>query len=77
MIGVADNQAKHLREWPRTGAMLSAGMWDVAGLDSRVLEGLEFMKPASVRAAMSAAGQVTVDGQGAARLAERIRRQNV
>ena len=72
MIGVADNQAKHLREWPRTGAMLSAGMWDVPGLDERVLECLKFMKPASVRHAMSAAGQATVDGQGAARLAERI-----
>ena len=72
MIGVADNQAKHLRQWPGTGAMLSAGMWDAPGLDDRILHGLESLKPAGVRAAMSAAGQTAVDGRGAARLAERI-----
>lgn len=69
MVGVADNQAKHLREWPDTGAMLSAGMWDAPDLDDRLLNGLESMKPPHVRAAMSAAGQTVVDGQGVARLA--------
>lgn len=74
MVGVADNQARHLREWPHTGAMLSAGMWDAPDLDDRLLEGLQSMKSAEVRTAMSAAGQRAVDGQGARRLAEHIGR---
>ena len=72
MVGVADNQARHLREWPGTGTMVSAGMWNAPDLDDRLLEGLEFMRPTRVRAAMSAAGQAAVDGQGVARLAARI-----
>ena len=74
MIGVADNQTKHLREWPGAGAMLSAGMWDAPDLDERLLDGLESLKPAGVRAAMSTAGQTAVDGRGAARLADQIGR---
>lgn len=74
MIGVADNQAKHLRGWPETGAMASAGMWDAPDLDQRILNGLQGMKPAHVRADMSRAGQAIVDGQGAARLARFIGR---
>lgn len=74
MIGVADNQTKHLREWPATGAMLSAGMWDAPGLQDRILDCLAAMNSASVRAAMSLAGQTAVDGLGAARLAGQVAR---
>lgn len=74
MVGVADNQARHLREWPGTGAMVSAGVWDAPELEDRVLNALDALRPAAVRAGMSGAGQATVDGRGAARLAARIGR---
>jgi UDP-2,4-diacetamido-2,4,6-trideoxy-beta-L-altropyranose hydrolase len=74
MIGVAENQVKHLREWPETGAMASAGTWDASDLDQRILDGLDSVKPAQVRADMSKAAQAVVDGQGAARLARFIGR---
>jgi len=73
MIGVADNQARHLREWPRTGAMTSAGDWDAPDLHDRIVTRLEALASPDLRAAMSRCGQAAVDGQGVARLAQEVR----
>ncbi|MEH6663752.1 MAG: hypothetical protein V7678_02780 [Brevundimonas sp.] len=73
MVGVAGNQARHLREWPRTGAMTSAGDWDAPGLHDRIAAHLEALASPDLRAAMSRCGQAAVDGQGVARLAREVR----
>ncbi|MFN4297180.1 MAG: hypothetical protein ACK4FB_10090 [Brevundimonas sp.] len=72
MVGVADNQARHLREWPRTGAMTSAGEWNAPDLEDCVAAHLHALASPQLREAMSQAGRAAVDGQGVARLAREI-----
>ncbi|MFN3816878.1 hypothetical protein [Brevundimonas sp.] len=73
MVGVADNQARHLREWPRTDAMASAGDWDAPGLHDRIAAHIEALASPERREAMSRCGRAAVDGQGVARLARAAR----
>jgi len=72
MVGVADNQARHLREWPATGAMTAAGVWDDPNLHDQLRARLTTLESRDARAAMSRKGRALVDGQGVARLARMI-----
>ncbi|MBG7614034.1 hypothetical protein IWC96_01905 [Brevundimonas sp. BAL450] len=72
MVGVADNQTRHLREWPETGAMTAAGVWNDPTLPDQVVARLTALKSREARAAMSRRGRALVDGQGVARLARLI-----
>jgi spore coat polysaccharide biosynthesis predicted glycosyltransferase SpsG len=72
MVGVADNQARHLRQWPETGAMTAAGVWDDPNLQEKVVVRLLALQSRDARAAMSRRGRDLVDGQGVARLAGMI-----
>lgn len=73
LVGVADNQSKHMKVWPTTDAGRSLGWWDDADLDARLDRALtELDSGAEARAVMSASGRRLVDGQGVNRLWDRV-----
>lgn len=67
LVGVAENQARHMANWRATGAGVVAGWWSFPDLDQRVSKLVGAMAP-KVRSAMSEAGMQLVDGQGCRRV---------
>jgi spore coat polysaccharide biosynthesis predicted glycosyltransferase SpsG len=66
-IGVAENQKRHMRAWPETGAMLAAGWWDDPDLIDRTRDCMISLADPEARRSASGRGQATVDGQGTRR----------
>lgn len=67
LVGVAENQRRHMRHWPETGAGLGVGWWNDGDLDALLVAALTALTPER-RATMTTAGQALVDGQGCRRL---------
>lgn len=73
LVGVAENQRRHMTHWPETGAGLAAGWSDDPVLEGRLVEALASLT-AGRRDLMSRAGRALIDGQGCRRLVAELER---
>jgi len=70
IIGVAENQRRHISSWKKAGFIEVVGWWDTRRLAAGLEHSLSRLEPAKVRQSRAELGQGLVDGQGALRVAE-------
>jgi spore coat polysaccharide biosynthesis predicted glycosyltransferase SpsG len=72
-VGVAANQEGNLQGFARAGATIVAGRASDVSLGEAIAEAVRALAPAERRRTQGAAARALVDGQGAARVAARMR----
>lgn len=69
LVGIAENQRRHIEHWPEVGSAVSAGWWTDPALSEKIERHIRALC-SERRRAMSTAGQRVVDGQGCRRLVQ-------